>query len=408
MDNEKTALNVNGDGQDSDIPADASSSPTGIITDMVKEFHCSKCDCLIDVRGLTAFTEIECPKCSSIELVPARLGNFMLLKLLGTGGMGGVYYARDESLGRFVAIKVMLQKLGNDPEFIETFRREARAVAKLNHPNIAQIYSFGQEKGQPYIVMELVNGEHVDEMMEEEGGIPIPLAIRICYEVAKGLNAADEAGIVHGDIKPENIMLDKNGQAKVVDFGLATVAHAAAEEGIWGTPYYIAPEKIRRQDVDARADIYSLGATLYHIIAGNPPFEGETPVEVVKARLEHPAPNLKKVRKDVPDIVANIVKRMLATERTARYPTYKSLMSDLRKAINNLDGSSSKTSKLGGKQIRFKNKKNKASLSSVSNMQTSGPILNKKKPGKNKIVIRKDKVSPSVKLTAGSKKSFQK
>jgi len=406
MDNEQTITEPEEVRQNGADTTGTSASAVNILTDMVDEFHCSKCDCLIDVRGLAAFTEIECPKCGTGELVPARLGNFILLKLLGTGGMGGVYYARDETLGRYVAIKVMLQKLGNDPEFIETFRREARAVAKLNHPNIAQIYSFGQEKGQPYIVMELVNGEHVDEMMEEPGGISTPLAVRICYEVAQGLSAADEAGIVHGDVKPENIMLDKNGRAKVVDFGLATVAHAAAEEGIWGTPYCIDPEKIRRQKVDARADIYSLGASLFHIIAGKPPFEGETPVEVVKARLKHPPPDLKKLRPDVPDIVSNIVKRMLATERTARYPTYKSLLSDLRKAVHELGDAPVKTGR-GGKHIRFKNKKStKLSDSSRSTTQSNTASYEKGAGGKKKIIIRKDKGRSAFKVTqaAGSSK----
>ena len=346
-------------GEAGSAPETEASTPPSIsiLTDAVDEFKCSACGCRIDVTDLEPFTQVECPDCSAVEGVPARLGNFLLLKLLGTGGMGVVYYAKDESLGRFVAIKVMLQSLGDDAEFLETFRREAQAVARLNHPNIAQIYSFGQEKGQPYIVMELVSGDRVDAMMEEEGGIAPKLAVRICFEVALGLNAADEAGIVHGDIKPENILLDKKGRAKVVDFGLAQVSHGAQAEGIWGTPYYIAPEKIRRQKVDARADIYSLGATLYHVLAGKPPFEGETPVAVVKARLEMPPPDLKEARPDIPDEVVSVVTRMLATERTERYPTYKSLISDLQKAMNSLGGDRSNTARLGGKHIRLKKKK---------------------------------------------------
>jgi serine/threonine protein kinase len=364
-------------------------SPVSILTDAVDEFQCSNCGCSIDVTELDAFTQVECPDCSAVEGVPARLGNFLLLKLLGTGGMGGVYYAKDESLGRFVAIKVMLQSLGDDAAFIETFRREAQAVAKLNHPNIAQIYSFGQEKGQPYIVMELVSGERVDKMMEDEGGIAPALAMRICFEVAQGLSAADEAGIVHGDIKPENILLDKKGRAKVVDFGLATVAHAAAAEGIWGTPYYIAPEKIRRQKVDARADIYSLGATLYHILAGSPPFEGETPVDVVKARLEMPAPDLLESKPDMPAKVASVVARMLATERTERYPTYKSLISDMQKALHELGDAPVKTSRLGGKHIRIKKKRSTLNVPAAAPGVSGDLTESTPATGKRRIVIRK-------------------
>lgn len=403
MDQNISKDNYNAD----DGTAEASTPSINILTDPVSEFNCPKCDCLIDVSELPAFTEIECPNCESKEYVPAKLGNFLLLKLLGTGGMGGVYYAKDETLSRFVAIKVMLQKLGSNPEFIETFRREAQAVAKLNHPNISQIYSFGQEKGQPYIVMELITGEHVDEMMEEDGGISPPLAMRICYEVAQGLQAADDAGIVHGDIKPENILLDKSGRAKIVDFGLATVAHAAAEEGIWGTPYYISPEKIRRQKIDARADIYSLGATLYHILTGTPPFEGETPIDVVKARLTQPPPDIKKTCPDMPEIVAQIVTRMLATERTSRYPTYKSLISDMRKAVHELGDAPVKTGRLGGKQIKFKNKNNKLKMTGSNSgfSSSTGSIATKQK----KIVIRKDKGRSAFKDQGIAKsKTFQK
>lgn len=388
----------------SDAPVDApatepdasSGQDTNIITDPVDTFTCSACECRIDASGLTAFTPVDCPACGSHETVPAQLGNFLLLKLLGTGGMGGVYYAQDESLGRYVAIKVMLQSLGDDEAFVETFRHEAQAVAKLNHPNIAQIYSFGQEKGQPYIVMELVSGERVDDMMEAPDGVSPVTAMRIGLQIARGLSAADEAGLVHGDIKPENILLDIKGQAKLVDFGLATVAHAASSEGIWGTPYYIAPEKVRRQKIDARADIYSLGATLYHILTNKPPFEGETHVEVVKARLDNPPPDIKAVLPDLPDKVAGIITRMLAVERTERYPTYKSLISDLQKAVEILGGNTTnQTSRLGGKQIRIKKKRSSASVS-------SGTTGNKTPPAdssggrKRKIVIRKDRPASAI------------
>lgn len=343
-------------------PDNEDSSPSGIQIDTVSSFACPECKTTIDVQSLEPFSDVACPECGLVSPVPARLSNFLLLRLMGTGGMGGVYFARDETLGRFVAIKVMLQSLGDDPEFIENFRREAQAIAKLNHPNIAQIYSFGQEKGQPYIVMELVSGDRVDVMMEDPNGIAPAKVMRIGLEIALGLSAADEAGLVHGDIKPENILMDAKGQAKLVDFGLATVAHQAAGEGIWGTPYYIAPEKIRRQKVDARSDIYSLGATLYHMLTGNPPFEGETPVEVVKARLEQPPPDPRTLMPELPEIVASTIQRMLAVERTERYPNYLSLISDLRKAVHELNADKSVSSQLSasrgsGKKIRFKKRK---------------------------------------------------
>lgn len=368
------------------VPPVTAPPVTGIHTDPVDAFKCAECGETITVSGMPSFSEVACPKCGTRASVPARLSNFLLLKLMGTGGMGGVYYARDEELGRFVAIKVMLESLGSDPAFIETFRREAQAVAKLNHPNIAQIYSYGQEKGQPYIVMELVSGERVDAMMEAGGGLKPALAMRIGLEIAQGLSAADEAGLVHGDIKPENILLDQKGRAKLVDFGLATVAHQAAGEGIWGTPYYIAPEKIRRQKVDARSDIYSLGATLFHMLTGKPPFEGETPVEVVKARLEQPPPDPRKHLPDLPEIVSTTIMRMLAVERTERYPNYLSLISDLRKSVETLGGApAGGTGRFAsGKQIRFKNRKGGTNAPLSARSEASGTS------GSRKLLIHKD------------------
>jgi serine/threonine protein kinase len=336
---------VDDQGQSETVDDDyeGGTQPGAVITDRVATLVCSNCGCVIDVSELEPFIKVECPDCGGVNTVPARLGHFLLLDLLGMGGMGGVYYAKDETLGRFVAIKVMLKSLGDDQQFIETFKREAQAVARLNHPHIAQIYSFGQEKGQPYIVMELVSGDRLDGMMET--GVPLDqgLLMRIGLEIAEGLRAADEAGLVHGDIKPENILLDKKGQAKLVDFGLASASHQVDEGGIWGTPYYIAPEKVRRQAVDARADIYSLGATLYHALAGRPPFEGETPVEVVKARLNGPPRPLKEHRPDIDEDAARIVGRMLEDDLTRRYPTYDSVISDLRRVVRKLGSGRSQT-----------------------------------------------------------------
>ncbi len=370
---------------------------TGILADPVDSFSCPACSATIDVKGIPAFSSVTCDACGQTASVPAKLGGFLLLRLIGAGGMGGVYFARDEQLGRDVAIKVMLQSLGDDPQFIETFRREAQAVAKLNHSNIAQIYSFGQEKGQPYIVMELVSGERVDELMEQPGGLAPLQTLSIGLEIAQGLSAADEAGLVHGDIKPENILLDRKGRAKLVDFGLATVAHQNAGDGIWGTPYYIAPEKIKRQKLDARSDIYSLGATLYHMLTGHPPFEGETPVEVVKARLDQPPPDPREHLPDLPPIVSEVITRMLATERTERYPNYRSLISDMRKTIQAFDSiaATAPDKQPIKKGIRIKKRRPAASSGSVAD-SLGGTENLEARPGGKRLVIRKDSGGPSI------------
>lgn len=311
----------------------------GIITDRVSEIKCSKCGCEIDVSEVESFARVECPDCHNIDTIPAKLGPFLLLGLIGTGGMGGVFKARDESLGRHVALKVMLKSIGEKTAFVEYFKREAQAVAKLNHPNIVQIYSFGQEKGQPYIVMELVGGQRFDKMIDGPTQLGQGLVMRIGMDICEGLKAAEEIGLLHGDIKPENILLDEKSRGKLVDFGIATFANQGNQEGIWGTPYYVAPEKIKRQKADQRSDIYSLGATLYHAIAKRPPFEGKTPIDVVKARLQHKPPALHIYRSDVNKEVEDIIMRMLELEPSKRYPNYGSLIGDIRKVLQSLGDS---------------------------------------------------------------------
>ena len=318
---------------DDDHAADEDQS-VHILTDPVQEMTCTECETPLDVSELESFTEIECPTCNKPQTVPARLGPFLLLKLLGTGGMGAVYHAVDESLGRHVAVKVMLKSFAEDTESVETLRREARMAATLNHPNIVQIYSFGTEKGQPYIVMELVSGQKLDELIARGKPLDVGLVMRIAIGVAQGLKAAEETGLVHGDIKPENILLDKEGIPKVVDFGLAGFAHTTdSEGGIWGSPYYIAPEKLQKQAADARSDIYSLGATLYHALAGKPPFDGATPIEVVKARLHAPAPPLTKQETGPLASANTVLMRMLQLEPSMRHPGYSSVISDMKRVF---------------------------------------------------------------------------
>ena len=309
-----------------------------LASEPVEEVRYAKCGCEIDVAGLEPFLRVECPDCAHVEIVPVKFANFLLLDLVGTGGMGGVYAARDEALGRLVAIKVMLKSLGDDQAFVDGFKKEAQAVAKLNHPHIAQIYSFGQVHGQPYIVMELVPGERLDKMIESDRPIEQGLVMRIGMEVAEGLAAAEEADLIHGDIKPENVLLDEKMHAKLVDFGLASYVNQSAADGIWGTPYYIAPEKVKRQQADSRSDMYSLGATLYHALAGRPPFEGDSPVDVVKARLKAPARPIHDCRPKVDEQAEAIVMRMLEAHPAKRHPTYASLISDLRKSSTALLG----------------------------------------------------------------------
>lgn len=299
-------------------------------TDPVEKMNCQSCKTEMDVSGIPSFSEIKCPVCGALNTVQAKLGHFTLLKVIGSGGMGTVFLAQDDNLGRKVAIKVMKKSLGDNSELFEIFRNEAQSAARLNHPHVAQIYSFGMEKGLPYLEMEYVSGSSLDSMIASGMKLDPAFVLRVGMEIAEGLKTAEEAGLFHGDIKPDNILFDENMQAKLVDFGIASMASQGQSDELWGTPYYIAPEKVQKKKNSARSDIYSLGATLYHAIAGQPPYEGEDAVAVIKARFKGPPKPLEQIRPDVEPEVSRIISRMMYNDLFMRYPNYNSLINDIK------------------------------------------------------------------------------
>ena len=252
-------------------------------------------------------------------------GNFLLERELGLGGMGGVYMGRDKMLDRPVAVKVMQKEYGSDPEFVEKFKTEAKAAARLIHPNIAQIYSYGICEGMPYIAMELACGGSLYSIMQANPGkTDVTRVLKICQQVAQALQCANDQGCIHGDVKPENILLDANGNAKLVDFGLAGMQKNTDE--IWGTPYYISPEKVKKEPIDFRADMYSLGGTLYHALTGVAPFEGADTVAVVKARFAGAPKKPSEIRPDLTPAIDALVLKMLALNKEDRYPSFEALI----------------------------------------------------------------------------------
>jgi len=347
-----------------------------IITGWVRTFNCSKCSNSIDASGSNAFASIKCPECGSAETVPVSFCNFLLLEVLSTNSTRSIYRARDESIGRPVIIKIMSAEFSADHEFIAEFRREARITARLNHDNIAQVYSFGVERRQPYIATEPINGEHLDKIIEASNGIPVSTAIRICYDIALGLQAAAKNGIVHENISPTNIILNNFGVPKITGFGLITVSHTVDQEKIVISPQYISPEQIRKQKVDIPSNIYNLGAVLYHMLVGSPPFADKNDMDIIIAHLEQCPVEVKKLRPETPDIVSGIVKRMLQPNPKERYTSYKALLSDIGKAISIRDDKDDQKDKTPGRKqitIRKNIKRTGRTLKVKTQKKTNNP-----------------------------------
>jgi serine/threonine-protein kinase len=258
------------------------------------------------------------------DLVGKKLKDFHVLRRLGRGAMAEVYLAQQTSLGRQVALKVLNAELALDPNCVRRFHHEARAAAALVHGCIVQIYEVGQEDGVHFIAQEYVAGRNLGEVIRGSGSLAPQLAVDILRQVAGALQKAASEGIVHRDIKPENIMLARTGEVKVADFGLARVqgdgsANLTQIGVTMGTPLYMSPEQIEGRPLDARSDIYSLGVTAYHMLAGEPPFTGDTPLAVAVQHLNQPATPLASRRPDVPARLAQIVERMIAKKPADRF-----------------------------------------------------------------------------------------
>lgn len=296
-----------------------------------------QCGTVVKVAGLVPLSLVECPNCHNRFPVAVKLGQFMLLKRLGRGAMGEVFEARDIALGRHVAIKVMGKKLGADAEAMKGFVREARNLAALNHRNVVQVHSIGVEKGQPYIVMELVSGGRVDQMIKKEVPGDERRLLEVAADAARGLEAAANAGMIHGDVKPANILLDQQGQGKIVDFGLARFTDTQVEGKIYGTPFYLPPELLEGRVADLRSDMYSLGASFFHALSGRPPFRAKTVKEIVRMRLREPAPNLRQFVPGIHPATAAVIARVLEKDPDARFNSYAELIGELLRARRAID-----------------------------------------------------------------------
>src|SRR5215475_1119160 len=298
----------------------------------------------IEVPAFKAAPEFV-PNDSADALIGKLIGHYRIESLIGVGGMGKVYLARDERLGRKAAVKLLPDSLTTDDTQLSRFKNEARAASALNHPNILTVYEIGAEGDVQFIATEFIEGVTLRAALGS-GRMSTQRALEIAVQVASALAAAHDAGVVHRDIKPENIMLRPDGYAKVLDFGIAklteqtpasdhhrveTTALLQTRPGlVLGTAHYMSPEQARGQKVDARSDIWSLGVVLYEIVTGNPPFRGETPSDCIAAILTaEPAP-LSSVSPDVPAKLESILQKALRKNSDDRYQTIKEMLGELR------------------------------------------------------------------------------
>jgi eukaryotic-like serine/threonine-protein kinase len=263
-------------------------------------------------------------------------GRYRLVRRIGVGGMGEVWEADDTVLGRRVALKVLVPELADDARATSRFVREARATAKLTHPNVTRVYDFGRDGGVPYLVMELLEGETLADRLTG-GPLPPSEAARIGAAVADALDAAHRQGIVHRDVKPGNVLLTSAGEVKVMDFGIAAAAdetHSTTGSGLYGTAAYISPERAAGQAATPAADVYSLGAVLYELLTGRPPFLGDSPVLVVRAHLhERPRP-VRELAPWVPPRLADACEAALAKDPAQRPSSAAALAIRLRTAAS--------------------------------------------------------------------------
>jgi serine/threonine-protein kinase len=265
---------------------------------------------------------------------------YELGQVVGTGGMSSVYRAHDTLLERDVALKILHEHYSEDDDYVERFRREARAAAQLSHPGIVTVIDRGEQDGRQFIVFEFVDGETLKDLVDRGGPMPVRRALELALEVGRALAFAHQQGLVHRDVKPQNVLLNGDGRAQVTDFGIARTLDAVGqtETGtVLGTSHYIAPEQARGERVDAQTDVYSFGVVLYELLAGEVPYGGENFLSVAMKHVNEPVPSLLERRPDCPLRLAALVERCLAKEPSDRPASMDEVVGELQACLQELD-----------------------------------------------------------------------
>jgi len=296
---------------------------------------CYACGAPMNVSDIAPYSRVACPACKAENRVKTHFGPYTLTRRHAIGGMSSVFIGKDEALDREVALKILSEEYSKDEKRITAFEEEARLTASFSHPNVVRVLTTGKAFGRFYIAMEFVNGGHFEHQIREKGKVPEIEILPFAIQVAEGLKGAQAAGLIHRDIKPGNILLDSEGNAKIVDFGLALVTKGGKAKAteIWATPYYVPPEAIEGQAEDFRADIYAFGATLYHALAGKPSCNEDTMASNLLREAKKKVIPLKKVAPELTDETCAVIDRAMAYDPVNRFSSYDEMVSGLQSAL---------------------------------------------------------------------------
>ncbi len=300
---------------------------------------CWICGAVLDASGYEPLVRVVCRNCGQKNLLQRTFDHFVPVETLGVGGMGTVYKARDTQLERFVALKFLRKDFSSEADHDAQLQQEARIAASVNHPNVVQIFSLGTDHGQFYVVMELIDHGSLDDLIESQGRLPEEQVLDVGIQIARGLRAAHRKGLIHRDVKPANILFVDEQAAKIGDFGLAAFAtqQPQSDRVIWGTPPYVAPERLSNQPEDVRSDVYSLGATLFHAVAGKPPIDSSTKSATELRQLKQHPSDLRAIAPEVSKPTARVLQRMIAADPKQRFSFYDELLVELDAARRALE-----------------------------------------------------------------------